>query len=45
MSGISSLGYLGLGVKDVAGWEKFATQIRPAERGRQGGRYATAQDG
>jgi biphenyl-2,3-diol 1,2-dioxygenase len=27
MSGISSLGYLGLGVKDVAGWEKFATQI------------------
>jgi len=27
MSGISSLGYLGLGVKDVPGWEQFATQI------------------
>jgi len=27
MSGISRLGYLGLGVKDLAAWEKFATQI------------------
>lgn len=27
MSAISSLGYLGLGVKDLAAWEKFATQI------------------
>src|SRR5262249_44574475 len=27
MSGISSLGYLGLGVKDLAAWETFATQI------------------
>src|SRR5579863_9139404 len=27
MSGVTSLGYLGLGVKDLAGWENFATQI------------------
>ena len=27
MSGISSLGYLGLGVKDLGEWEKFATTI------------------
>jgi 2,3-dihydroxybiphenyl 1,2-dioxygenase len=27
MSGITSLGYLGLGVKNVDAWEKFATQI------------------
>ncbi len=27
MSGISSLGYLGLGVKDLGAWERFATQI------------------
>ena len=27
MSGVASLGYLGLGVKNVDAWEKFATQI------------------
>ncbi len=27
MGGVTSLGYLGLGVKDLAGWENFATQI------------------
>src|SRR5437773_12312655 len=27
MSNISSLGYYGLGVKDLGAWEKFATQI------------------
>jgi 2,3-dihydroxybiphenyl 1,2-dioxygenase len=27
MSGISSLGYLGLGVKDLKAWEQFATNI------------------
>jgi hypothetical protein len=30
MSGVTSLGYLGLGVKNLDAWEKFATQIASA---------------
>ncbi len=36
MAGVSQLGYLGIGVKNVAAWEKFAAEIIGFEVGERG---------
>lgn len=47
MASISQLGYLGLGVKDPAAWERFATEViglQIGERGSEGTLFARIDD-